>query len=277
MIFNLNERSELTQRIVAGVVGAFIIISGIVWNEWSYFAVFFIICGLCMVEFYRLLGTTGNLPLKTFGTLNGLLIFTVDFLIEKGTLPPRYFFLIFVGLSAVYMIKLYVGRDLNPFSNIALTFLGILYIALPFALLNHAIFFDGKYHYEIILGSLFILWASDTGAYFSGKRFGKRKLFERISPKKTWEGSIGGAILASLFGLLFSYLYPQTLETWQWIAISLIIVVAGTYGDLVESLFKRTIMIKDSGDSIPGHGGFLDRFDGLLIASPFIVTFIKLL
>jgi phosphatidate cytidylyltransferase len=275
MSFNIREHSELTQRIIAGVLGSAIIISSIIWNEWSYFVVFFFICMLSMLEFYRLLGSSGSLPLKTFGTMNGLFLYTVTFLVEKNILDPKYYFLIFIGLSAAFLIKLYVGRDLNPFNNIALTFLGIAYIGLPFSLLHMAIFFDHNYHYDILLGSLFILWASDTGAYFSGRKFGRRKLFERISPKKTWEGFFGGAAFAMLVGFICSQVFSGSLSVWKWICISIIIVIAGTYGDLVESLFKRTIKIKDSGKSIPGHGGFLDRFDGLLIASPFIVTFLK--
>ena len=275
MKLSLNKKSELFQRIVAGIVGSFVIVSSIYYDKWTYFVVFFFICMFSMLEFYKLLGLDGNLPLKTYGTLNGLFIYVITFLIEANIIPSKFLFVIFIGLSAVYLIKLYLKRDPNPFANIAFTFLGIIYVGLPFALLHTAVFFDDQYHYEVILGSLFILWASDTGAYFSGKNFGKRKLFARVSPKKTWEGSIGGGILALAFGWGFSN-YFLSLTTWQWLCISVIIVVAGTYGDLVESLFKRSMRIKDSGRTIPGHGGFLDRFDGLLIASPFIVAFIKL-
>jgi phosphatidate cytidylyltransferase len=143
-------------------------------------------------------------------------------------------------------------------------------------LLNIIVFSSGQYRFHIIFGILFILWASDTGAYFSGILFGKKKLFKRVSPKKTWEGSIGGAILALLFAYGFSK-YFNDLTLIQWLVAALIIVIAGVYGDLVESLFKRSIAIKDSGTSIPGHGGFLDRFDGLLLASPFVAAFINLI
>ncbi len=275
MKYNLRSKSELTQRFIAALFGAIVITGSIAWNEWAYFGIIFIICGFCLHEFYSLLGLHGNLPLKTYGTLNGLFLFTLTFLIEKEIWPHQYYLFIFLSLSAVYLIKLYIVRDKNPFENIAYTFLGILYVAVPFALLNMAVFLDGEYHYEVIIGSLFILWASDTGAYFSGRFFGRRKLFERVSPKKTWEGSIGGGLFALCMGFGFSQ-YFHSLNLLQWLCISTIIVVAGTYGDLVESLFKRSIQIKDSGHSIPGHGGFLDRFDGLLIASPFIVAFIRL-
>ena len=172
------------------------------------------------------------------------------------------------------MIKLYKKTERKPFTNIAFTFLGIFYVAVPFSLLNIGAFHDGRYHYEIIFGCLFILWASDTGAYFAGTLFGKRKLFERISPKKSWQGFFGGALLA----LVFAYGLSQYFDIFtanQWVIIGLIIIIAGTYGDLVESLLKRSIEIKDSGTALPGHGGFLDRFDSLLLATPFVWLYVN--
>jgi phosphatidate cytidylyltransferase len=176
----------------------------------------------------------------------------------------------------VYLVKLYKKNERKPFTNIAFTFLGIIYVAVPFALFNIAAFEDGVYNYEIIWGCLFILWACDTGAYFAGTFFGKRKLFERISPKKSWEGFFGGAALALLFAFGIAQFFHSYSVT-EWMIIGVIIVVGGTYGDLVESLLKRSIEIKDSGTILPGHGGFLDRFDGLLIAIPFIVVYVELL
>lgn len=252
-------------------------------SEWTYFAIFFGICLFSMVEFYRLLGVDGQFPLKTYGTVNGLLGFTLTFLIEKGALSDKYYLLIFISLSTGYLIILYEKKGLKPFINIAVTFLGIMYVALPYALLNLAAFYvsvsdesgEYRYQYEVIMGALFLLWASDSGAYFAGKAFGRRKLFERVSPKKTWEGVIGGALLAAFIAVLLARGY-NTIEDWKWYCIAFIIVVGGTYGDLVESLFKRSIQIKDSGRAIPGHGGFLDRFDGLLFAAPFIVALVRL-
>ncbi len=271
----LNNLSELRQRIVAALAGVAIILSAIIWSEWGYFAIFFLICMFSMLEFYKLLGLDGNVPLKTYGTMNGLLMFTLTFLVEKRLISDKYYLLIFLGLSVVYVIILYRKAELKPFASIAFTFLGIIYVGTPFALLNITVFVHDTYHAEIIIGLLFILWASDTGAYFAGKNFGRTPLFPRVSPKKTWEGTIGGGLLAFSMATIFAYNF-KSLESWQWFFIAFIMVVAGTYGDLVESLFKRSIQIKDSGNSIPGHGGFLDRFDGLLIASPIIVVFINL-
>ncbi|HEX8059863.1 MAG TPA: phosphatidate cytidylyltransferase [Cyclobacteriaceae bacterium] len=271
----LKKLPNLAQRIITGVLGAAAVIFGVVFSEWTYFAVFFTICILSLLEFYNLTGLDGLVPQKTFGTFCGMVIFCLSFFVERGDINYKFYFVIFPLVSLVYMIKLYKRFERKPFTNIAFTFLGIFYVAIPFALLNIAAFNNGIYNFEIIFGCLFILWATDTGAYFAGTYFGKRKLFERISPKKSWEGAAGGALLALIFAVGIAYFFKSFLM-WQWMVIAAIIIVGGIYGDLVESLLKRSIEIKDSGDSLPGHGGFLDRFDGLLISAPSIVAFIEL-
>ena len=272
----LRKYNNLTQRIITGVLGSAAIIAGVCVSEWTYCAVFFIIVLFSLLEFYKLAGLDGLVPQKWFGTLCGVAIFLLSFYIERGAISYRFYFLIFPIVSCVYMIKLYKKFERKPFTNIAFTFLGIVYVAVPFALLNVAVFDDhGTYNFEIIFGCLFILWASDTGAYFAGTFLGKRKLFERISPKKSWEGFFGGAALALIFAYGMS-MYLHTLTLLQWMTVALIIIIGGTFGDLVESLLKRSIEIKDSGTSIPGHGGFLDRFDGLLISAPFIVAYLEI-
>lgn len=271
----LSRYNNLTQRLITAVFGAAAIIAGVAYGEWTYFAVFLFICFFSLLEFYKLAGLDGLIPLKTLGTLSGVVIYALSFFVERGNISSRYYLLLFPLISLAYMIKLYKKTELKPFTNIAYTFLGIFYIAVPFALLNHAAFDDGYYNYEIILGSFLILWASDTGAYFAGTLFGKHKLFERISPKKSWEGFWGGAALAMAMTYGLS-LYFQSLSVVNWLIVALLIIIGGTFGDLVESLLKRSMAIKDSGDSLPGHGGFLDRFDGLFISAPFIVAYLEL-
>ncbi|MEO5600157.1 MAG: phosphatidate cytidylyltransferase [Cyclobacteriaceae bacterium] len=271
----LKKYNNLTQRLITGILGSAGIITAVCIGEWTYLLVFFIICLFTLLEFYQLVGLDGLAPQKAYGTLCGVLIYCLSFFIERQSIPGQYYFLIFPLISCVYMIKLYKKFERKPFTNIAFTFLGILYVAIPFALLNVAVYENGQYNYEIIFGLLFILWASDTGAYFAGTRFGKRKLFERISPKKSWEGFVGGAVLALIFAIGLSYFF-RSLSLPQWIIVGIIIIVGGTFGDLIESLLKRSIEIKDSGDALPGHGGFLDRFDGLLISTPFIVAYLEI-
>jgi len=277
----IKKYSNLTQRLITGILGSAAIITGVCLGEWTYFAIFFIICLFTLLEFYKLVGLDGLAPQKAYGTLCGISIYTLSFLIEGkislggNALPMQYYILIFPLISCIYMIKLYKKFERKPFTNIAFTFLGIFYVAIPFALLNLVVYEGGRYNYQIILGSLLILWASDTGAYFAGTRFGKRKLFERISPKKTWEGFVGGAVLALIFVFGLSQ-FLNALSLQQWTIVGILIIVGGTFGDLIESLLKRSIEIKDSGDSIPGHGGFLDRFDGLLISAPFIAAYLEI-
>lgn len=277
---SVEKYSNLTQRLITGIAGAAAIIAGVSVGQWTYFAIFFIICLFTLLEFYKLVGLDGLAPQRAYGTLCGIAIFILSFLIEGrinllgSVIPIEGYILIFPLISCVYMIKLYKKFERKPFTNIAFTFLGIFYVALPFALLNVVAYENGRYNYEVILGILLILWASDTGAYFAGTRFGKRKLFERISPKKSWEGFVGGAVLAMIFVAGLAR-YLHSLSTGEWAVVGIIIIVGGTFGDLIESLLKRSIEIKDSGDALPGHGGFLDRFDGLLISAPFIAAYLE--
>ncbi|WPP48514.1 phosphatidate cytidylyltransferase [Catalinimonas niigatensis] len=275
MISVLNKYNNITQRVITAIVGILIIIFSVYFSMWSYFALFFSICVLSQLEFYKLTGLDGMLPLKSAGTFAGGLTYCLSFFIESGMLEPKYYLLIFPATASIFFIKLYKKSDKKPFTNIAYTLCGIFYVAVPFALLNVIAFSRGEYSFQIVLGILSLFWASDSGAYFAGVKYGRTQLFARVSPKKSWEGSIGGAVTALLTASLLSLFY-QDLDSWQWLIVGAIIVVAGTYGDLVESLFKRSIAIKDSGSKLPGHGGFLDRFDGLLISSHFIMLFLKI-
>ncbi len=271
----LDKYSNLTQRIIVAILGIIIIIGAIIYSQWTYILVFSFITLISILEFYKLTGLDGMLPLKYWGAFSALLLVIISFLSETGFINSKYYFLILPIATCTFFIKLYSKRDAKPFTNIAFTFLGILYIGVPFALLNIIAFHFGEYSYQIVLGILLLIWASDTGAYFAGSRFGRTKLFLRVSPKKTWEGLIGGAVLTFIISLALSHFF-EILPVWKWLVIGGIMVIGGTYGDLVESLFKRSIEIKDSGRILPGHGGFLDRFDGLLLAIPFIVAFLKL-
>jgi phosphatidate cytidylyltransferase len=272
---HLNKYNNLTQRVIVAILGVTVIISAIYWQSWSYFAVFLIITFLLLKEFYKLVGIDGYLPLSFWGTLTGMLIYTFTFLAQKSYIDADVLFLVFPFGSIIFFIKLYKKSDVKPFTNIAYTFLGILYVAVPFALLHVIAFSTGVYRFEIVTGILLLTWASDTGGYFAGTLFGKTSLFKRISPKKSWEGFVGGAILTLLIAYFIS-LFVDIFPMWKWMTIGLLTVIAGTYGDLVESLFKRSIKIKDSGASIPGHGGFLDRFDAMLLSLPFIAAFLRL-
>ncbi len=276
MTSNSTKYSDLKQRVLAGVVGAALIVSGIFFSAWTFFAVFFIIAIFTLLEFYKLVGQEEVYPLRYWGTFLGLVIYALVFLAEKNLIESKYYVIFFPAVAIMFLIKLYDKKDKKPFSGIAFTILGIVYIAVPMSLLSVLAFSEGVYDPALIFGIIFLHWASDTGAYFAGTAFGKTRLFERISPKKSWEGSVGGAVLTGVVALVLAHYFPSISQL-KWLLMAAIVVVAGTYGDLVESLFKRSIQIKDSGTIIPGHGGFLDRFDGLLISIPFIAILFKLL
>jgi phosphatidate cytidylyltransferase len=149
------------------------------------------------------------------------------------------------------------------------------FIALPFSLLSYIFFING-FQPLILLAVFVTIWVNDTGAYLVGVTLGKHRLFERISPKKSWEGFFGGAFFALISAYVFS-LFIKDLSLIQWLIFSEIIVIFGTFGDLAESLLKRTLNMKDSGNVIPGHGGLLDRFDSMLLAAPAVYLFLSFL
>jgi phosphatidate cytidylyltransferase len=244
---------------------------------------FFVIAILGLWEFYKLSEKAGCQPQKIMGLVLGVLLFAalvLRFFTTSNHLAAIPVALLLPALFSIFIIELYRKKE-NPFGNIAFTLLGIIYVVLPFSLICTLPF--GEIYLEdvqtyiytpgTIIGLLFILWSSDTGAYLSGKAFGKHKLFERISPGKTWEGTIGGGILSIVVAYIVS-LYFTELRMIDWIVIAVIIVVAGNLGDLVQSLFKRSVGVKDSGNILPGHGGILDRFDSLIMATPFIFTYL---
>jgi len=273
----LRSLSNLQQRIIAALIAVPGLLFCVLYSDYTFLVLFLVIGALAQLEFYKLVGSiSDNLPLTFYGTFCGVVMHVLAFFIEKGDLAYQYYYVLSPLLTFVFFIKLYKSKDEKPFKNIAYTFLGIIYVALPFTLFTVLAFIkNDTYDPNIVLGCLFLLWSSDSGAYFAGTKFGKTKLFERVSPKKSWEGSIGGLLTAMVVATIISKYYTNY-SPFQWYAIGVIIVVAGTYGDLVESLFKRSINIKDSADTIPGHGGFLDRFDGLLLSIPFIIPFVKL-
>jgi phosphatidate cytidylyltransferase len=275
-MFNfLTKLTNLQQRLIVGIAGAAGIVTGICFNQWSYFALFFIICFFSLREFHSLVNSAGIATNKVAGVVLGMVLYAGSFFVVSGYLSSSVYLFFFAFMFLFFLIELFQLKD-KPFERTAFGFLAVVYTALPYALLNYVVFRDGQYNYKIILGILFLLWANDTGGYFGGRFFGKHKLYEKISPKKTWEGSVSGGIfsLAVATGL-FYFLKEFSLPIWM--GLSMIIVVFGSMGDLVESQFKRSLSIKDSGSSIPGHGGFLDRFDGLIVSLPFILVYFELL
>lgn len=266
--------SHLQKRILTASVIIPIVIAAVYWSAWSYFALFLLIAVATMLEFYRLVSSGGVRPNKVWGVLSGALAYTLVFAYASGFIPMHYLYVLCPTIALTFTLELY-RQGSYPFTNIAYTLLGIIYTGIPSALLHLIAFTQGAYHYEFVLGILLVLWANDTGAYLVGSRLGKRKLFQRISPKKSWEGALGGATLALIVSYGIACYWPSLSKS-LWLGIGGTIVIAGTYGDLAESMLKRSLQLKDSGEILPGHGGFLDRFDSFLLAVPFVLALIKL-
>lgn len=215
-------------------------------------------------------------PNVILGILNSILVFLAITIPQIFQINSKLFVAFSILITfAIPLFELYKNKE-HPFSNIAHTILPSTYISIPFGLLilSNSLFPVKENLNIFIIIFYFSLWGNDTGAYFIGSIIGKHKLFERISPNKTWEGSIGGAFFAIIVAILGGYYFATEIPIWQWAGVGLIISIFGSMGDLVESLFKRSMNIKDSGQILPGHGGILDRFDGLLIASPFVFCFL---
>ncbi len=266
--------SNLQLRVLTGIVGIASIVGAVVVSPYGYLVVFAGISLLCQWEFYGLLRRAGYAPERPLGMVLGLGLNIAGWLAAQGIDQMALLLAMVMPITLTYLAKLY-RNETTPFVNIALTFFGVLYTAVPFALLHPAVFVAGQYSWQIPLGILLLLWASDTGAYFAGRSLGRRKLFERVSPKKTWEGFAGGfTASAAVSAVLANQFTDLAGPVWVWVMV--IIVVLGTFGDLTESLFKRSLDLKDSGSILPGHGGFLDRFDGLLIALPVVAALLLL-
>ena len=250
----------------------------------------FIITGLALLagtqyEYYLMVRNTGIRLQLIPGMVTGILTYLFSTLIAAGIVPSIYFLALIPLMGLMMVIELYRKSE-KPFDSLAHTFFGIIYAAVPFSMFPFAAFsregLDSLLPHGgivfspgIIIGFFLLIWANDTGAYLAGVSMGRHKLFERISPKKTWEGFIGGMIIAAAVARMLSG-WLGIVSSWQWVVIALIITISGTYGDLVESMLKRSTGVKDSGTILPGHGGFLDRFDSAMVAFPLVYLFITL-
>ena len=273
-------KNNFIQRAVTGVLFVIVLVGCILYSPLSFGILFTIISVLSVHEFAQLVSKSSEVSInKTITALGGAYLFLalMSFCTQQSV--GARVFLPYLGLLLYMMItELYLKKK-NPTGNWAYSMLSQLYVALPFALLNVLAFQNspetGSVTYNPILPlSIFVfIWLSDTGAYCVGSLIGKHRLFERISPKKSWEGSIGGGIFSIASSLGFAHFFPF-MPGWQWVGLAIVVVIFGTWGDLTESLMKRQLGIKDSGNILPGHGGMLDRFDSALMAIPAAVFYL---
>jgi phosphatidate cytidylyltransferase len=263
-------------RAVTGFFFVIVMLGSVLLGQYVFSLFYLLVSILCLYEFYNLIAESGVKPNLPAGLINGALVFSfiaLHFYVSKGTAHYLLAFLT-VSLAFIFIHELY-RKSTEPFTNIAFTFLGIIFSVLPFAFFHAMAFIGGAYNFHFPMAFLLMLWTNDTGAYLTGRFLGRTKLFEKHSPKKTWEGFIGGVLLTIGTANIISHFFVD-LGWREWSLIAIVISVVGTFGDLVESMFKRSIKIKDSGGILPGHGGLLDRFDGLLLSAPLVFTFLYL-
>jgi len=262
-------------RAITGLVFILIMLGSILTGPYIFTGFYMFLSLVCLVEFFSLVKTTGIRPHRVIGYVAAVIMF--------ASVAGRDFFefeskwlLINIPLFFGIFIRELYKRSKIPFSNIAYTLLGILYTIVPFIFYHSIAFISGEYNFHLALAFFLMLWGNDTGAYIFGMKFGKKRLFERHSPKKSWEGFLGGIFTSIIVAVILSNYYTDYALI-HWVAMAIIISCFGTMGDLVESMFKRSIDIKDSGRILPGHGGLLDRFDGLLLSAPVVFVYLYLI
>ncbi|MBT8219262.1 MAG: phosphatidate cytidylyltransferase [Bacteroidia bacterium] len=272
--------SGLMQRISTAIVFVIIVLVGIFGGLKAFLALSFLIAVFCGVELLGILHPRDQaFSLRRFlGIVMSIspIIYIVLTQNDIITLSPGES-IAFLTLTCfiLFVIELFVHSD-EPFTSIGASILILIYVGLPLSLLAHMAYNLEVYDPLFILSLFLFTWVTDSGAFFIGSWFGKHKLFERISPKKTIEGFIGGFVVAIIVGYLYSYI-SESLTPFHWMTLAGTIAITASIGDLIESMLKRSHNIKDSGAWLPGHGGFLDRFDGFLFSLPFAYAVIHLL
>lgn len=271
----------LLRRALTAVIFVIVMLGGLFGGHYSFVALFTLITGLCLWEYLGLVleqaGKKDRIR-KILGLGMGVMPFILASIVQLNLISDRESFIVFasilfspfVFLSFVY--ELYTDSD-KPFTNLAYLILGVFYIGIPFALLDFIAFSGDFFYATTVLGLLILTWTNDTMAYLIGSQIGKTPLFPRISPKKTWEGTLGGAAVSFIAAYILS-IYITDLRLVDWLVLAFIISIFGSLGDLVESMLKRSHKIKDSGSLLPGHGGFLDRFDGFIFMLPFAAAYL---
>lgn len=263
---------EFYTRIISGIFFVIIILTAIYFNVVSLFALLMVILVFTLNEYYNLLFKLKFLPYKLFGITSAVLVFTLNFLIAIKQIDQQFLVLNLFAISILPVIPLFYHTK-SFVQSWASTLAAWLYIIIPISSLAFISQLTGKYEPILVMSVFIIIWAYDSFAYVCGSLFGKHKMFPDISPKKSWEGFFGGMLLSLGFVYFLAPLL-EILSRGEWLILTIIIVLTATIGDLIESAIKRNAGMKDSGKFLPGHGGFLDRFDSLLFAAPFVYIYL---
>jgi phosphatidate cytidylyltransferase len=270
----------LTRRAITAALFVVVMLTGLFIGKMSFILLFAIITVLCLWEFLNMVlhHDTRRDWIRIFiGLAFGLSPFLLASVMHLALVSDNRFVIItsvlfFPLIFSAFIYELFTASE-KPFQNVAYMVLGMVYIGAPFSLLNFIAFNGDKFNVWPIFGLLLLTWMNDTGAYLIGSKFGKTPLLPRISPKKTWEGTIGGVAVTFGVGYLFCAVTGE-LRLIDWMVLSAIVAVFGSIGDLIESMLKRSLSIKDSGTLLPGHGGMLDRFDAFIFVLPFAAAYL---
>ncbi len=285
------------QRSITAFVFVTVMLAGLFWNELSFLVVFGIVAIGCMWEFWEITIPPSKMGFykKLVGLAAGLAIYYTFYSIFTPT--PEYIvrgwryyimdgrFYSGFAVTTLFTIILFFSliilelfdRSRRSFHDVAYIVIAMYYIAFPFGLLHQLVALSGPgFQPRIVFYVLWLNWTNDTCAYIIGARFGKTLVAPAISPKKTWEGLAGGLLGCIATGFLFNYFFKDATYV-DWRIIGVIVSVFGALGDLVESMLKRSVGVKDSGSFMPGHGGFLDRFDAFIFVIPFVAIYLTLM
>ena len=267
-------------RTLSGAVLAVVVLGAVAWCQWSFGALLALLLVGGMSEFYALAEAQGSRPQRFIGLVAGLLLLALNFAFVSddiqvlGSAREAFGFglaLLLLLLPTMIVCELYRAKS-NPVANIGTTLLGVIYVALPLSLMCYIpILGSETWDPAPMLFYIFIIWANDVFAYLVGMTLGRHRLFERLSPKKSWEGFFGGIVGAVALGLVAARVLDGSYVAWG--GLALVAAATGVLGDLAESMFKRAAGVKDSGSLIPGHGGVLDRFDAMLLSAPFVFVY----
>ena len=269
--------SNIIVRTLTGAVFISLILLPLFWMREVAAGVFSLFMILGVIEFYKLFNKSESIEVSwKLGLIGALLIFGISIAVLFGALAWAFEILVFPIIFGIVVLELWRKKK-NPLLNSAVLLFGWIYVVLPFFLMvqlnnydNYMRYFTGG-TFPLLAGMFILIWMNDTFAYLSGRFFGKTKLIERISPNKTWEGTIGGILFTIAAGVAIGFLFDPDRQLF-WIVSAIIIAPCAALGDLLESLFKRNMGVKDSGNILPGHGGILDRFDATLFTVPFFMT-----